>query len=210
MSSNNDLGAIRELIGHWTRYCRMYRGRVVSVDDPIVRGRVKCVIEELGWFEDSEAPWCDPVYRGGSICVPKLGTYVLVYFMAGNNARPVWDGVLGEIKDQVATEYSSPQKRVIYSRDGRYIIHDEDADALILEGFGEVRINGNSKTFVTYPELNSALSSFLGTLNTQLGSIAAGATAAVAAGGLWLTPLAIGGITLDISLAEAKDIKTGD
>lgn len=74
---------------------------------------------------------------------------------------------------------------------------------------GNIEMNGNTKSFVTHTELDLALQGFITTLNTQLASIQAGAAAAIAASGLWLTPLVIGGIVLDISSSQTTTIKTG-
>ena len=79
----------------------------------------------------------------------------------------------------------------------------------IYKSDGSQELNGNSKFFVTHAELNTALQGLITKLNTDLGLIQGGATAAVAAAGLWLTPLVIGGATLDITAAKTTTIKTG-
>lgn len=73
----------------------------------------------------------------------------------------------------------------------------------------EVQLCGDSKTLVTYAELDTALQTYAGKIQAEMSLIAAGATAAVAAGGYWLTPLTtIGTSTIDISSSEAKKVKT--
>lgn len=85
---------------------------------------------------------------------------------------------------------------------------NENGDYKLLAN-GTFQINGSSKSFVTYAELNTVLQTFLTLLNQQLGSVQAGAAAAIAASGLWLTPLVLGGLTLDISTSETQTVKTG-
>lgn len=73
-----------------------------------------------------------------------------------------------------------------------------------------VELNGDSKSFVTHSELNTALQGFVTKYNADMAAILAGATAAIAASGLWLTPLTgIGSATLDISASSTTTIKTG-
>jgi phage gp45-like len=74
---------------------------------------------------------------------------------------------------------------------------------------GNISINGDDKPFVTHAELDLALQGLISTLNTQLASIAAGASAAISASGLWSTPLTLGGLQLDISKSATKTVKTG-
>lgn len=86
-----------------------------------------------------------------------------------------------------------------------------DATSYPLEVKGEtIQLNGNSKEFVTHTELDAALQGFITKYNTDMAAILAGATAAIAASGLWSTPLAnIGIASLDISSSKTTTIKTG-
>lgn len=59
-----------------------------------------------------------------------------------------------------------------------------------------IELNGNSKSFVTYSELNSALQSLVSSINTAIGTKQDG-------------PGATPSLTLDISSAETSSIKTG-
>jgi len=97
----------------------------------------------------------------------------------------------------------------LYNADAGTTIEEHEGDLLI--DSGNIELNGNTKSFVTHAELNTALQGLVTTLNTQMGVIAGGATAAIAASGLWWTPLAtfIGGLSLDISSSETTTILTG-
>jgi hypothetical protein len=72
-----------------------------------------------------------------------------------------------------------------------------------------IEINGNDKTFTMKEALDTALQSMVGKINTELGKLAAGATAAVAAGGHWTTPYTVVPITVDISAAASTTLKSG-
>lgn len=74
---------------------------------------------------------------------------------------------------------------------------------------GVISLNGDSKQLVTFTELNSALQGLVSSLNSQLAAIAAGAAAAISTGGLWATPLTIGGLSLNITAAKTTTVKTG-
>jgi hypothetical protein len=64
----------------------------------------------------------------------------------------------------------------------------------------EIKLNGDSKSFVTYAELNTALSSFMSALNTHIHTSAA-------AGSPTTPP--VSPMLLDIGAAETQTVKTG-
>ena len=73
------------------RHCCIYRGTVVSNEDPNARMRVQVQVPQV---LDQQAVWalpCTPV--GGSV-VPPVGTMVWVMFEAGDPSRPVWMGTV--------------------------------------------------------------------------------------------------------------------
>lgn len=101
-------------------------------------------------------------------------------------------------------------------KDGNFFLNSKtkaikaynNSGSIELDSTGKVKLNGSTKQFVTWGELNTALTTFMTSLNTQLLTINAGATAAIAASGLWLTPLTLGGMTIDISLAKTTTVLT--
>ena len=99
----------------------------------------------------------------------------------------------------------SEGETAIYSTDPSGTVKTQ----IILKSDGTMEIGGNSKNFVTHAELAQAISGLITSLNGQLASVAAGATAAVAASGLWMSPLTLGGLSCDISAAKTTNIKTG-
>ena len=97
---------------------------------------------------------------------------------------------------------------------GETIIYSTDSaggtvkSQIKLDNDGNIDLNGDTKKFVTYAELNTALQSFITALNVEFATINAGAAAAITASGLWLTPLTTGANSLDISAAETTTIRT--
>ena len=75
-------------------------------------------------------------------------------------------------------------------------VFNSEAKATVVVKDGKIELNGNSKHFVTWEELNTALNTFLGLLNTHTHS----------SGGSG-TPTAP--MTLDITPAKTKTIVTG-
>lgn len=218
-ASNTLYGQIFDMVAKASRFMRPYQGRVLSVDDLERRGRVQCAVDELGWFTQAEAPWCEPVYRGGHLCVPAVGDYVMIAFLAGSGARPIWDGLLGEVSGQQPAEYDGPKKRVLYSRDGRSVVHDEDDDTLTVDGFDTVKINGGSwvelngdgERPVVYSDLKTALDNFKSSINSAISGAITGHTHAVttAPGTTGPGAGAAPAVTVNIAASESQKVKIG-
>lgn len=74
------------------RYDGIWRGKVVSVDDPLKLGRVKVrVYPIMDGVRDEDLPWAEPCFSG-FLRVPQVGNWVWVMFQEGNVYRPVWLG----------------------------------------------------------------------------------------------------------------------
>lgn len=74
---------------------------------------------------------------------------------------------------------------------------------------GTINLNGETFSVAMFEQLNTALQAFVVKYNTDMVAIAAGASAAISASGLWLSPLAVGGATLDISGSQSQTVKVG-
>lgn len=80
------------------RFGGFYRGEVVSVDDPLRRGRVK--VHVFGVFDGlppEHLPWAifaDPLMGGqedlGGFITPDIGSHVWVFFEEGDHTLPVY------------------------------------------------------------------------------------------------------------------------
>lgn len=90
------------------------------------------------------------------------------------------------------------------------VLEADGAKTRIINADG-IELNGNTKSLVTYAELNTAMQSLMTKYNADMLAIAAATAAAISAAGLWSTPLTgvIGTATLDLSSAETTTIKTG-
>lgn len=173
-TTRDTLTLIQKIIYKETVFLRHWMGQVVSVDDPMKRGRAKVSVPELGFMAGSEM-WASP-RQGCSVVPPHEGDWVEVYFMGGDQRRPVYLTGLGEIKDQTPKSYSDPKKAILWEnpKTGDYLQYDEEAKELIVSvsesisitKYGKLTIGGGSESFT----LGDTLSTFLSNLKTWLDS----------------------------------------
>lgn len=196
----DELGEVIDLIAQMTRFQKTYLGTVLDDQDELNRGRVKLSVPELGWFRPTESPWVDPEYDRAGHTTPKTGTLVAVYFMAGDAARPVYRGSTGEVKDSKPPSYTGPKDSVVFEDGDLVIKYDRESGKLTIDGAKEVDINGDSKTFVTHAELDSAIQTFLTALNLHTHAV-------TSAPGTTAPPTS--SMSMDISSAKTTTVKTG-
>lgn len=72
-----------------------YKARVVNVEDPQKRARVK--VECPAIYGQGLSPWCEPCVpiagdMYGDMCVPKLGETIWIEFERGDPEYPIWVG----------------------------------------------------------------------------------------------------------------------
>ena len=140
---------IRSLVVQETRYLRHYWGKVVDNKDPKNKGKVKVIVPELGRNDDREGFWCSPRYRAG-FTAPAIDSWVEIYFMNADVDRPVYIGVAAEFKDMKLSGYSSEKTAVLWVHpDGTVkIVYDQEADQLLIQGAGEVKISESGTLLV--------------------------------------------------------------
>jgi phage baseplate assembly protein gpV len=208
MISNDLYTILRRLILGETVYHLHWLGQVCDDQDTLKKGRVQVKIPELGWDDQSKAAWAWP-RTSYSIYPPRVGDWVEVWFIAGDRNRPVYLPGVSEITGQLPPAYSDPTKKVLWQdpTTGDHLGYDTTnstfdlvigkAEIKIVDG--NVTINGDSKVFVTWDELNSALQTFKTALNLH--------THPTAATGPPSPPTA--GMSIDISAAKTTTVKTG-
>ena len=99
-------------------------------------------------------------------------------------------------------------EKVVLNATGYPLEFKTDQDTIFNEGTDNAVRYSSLET--AYNQLKTDLDSLVTKYNTDMATIAAGATAAIAAAGLWLTPLVIGGgqpSTGDITGAKIEEIK---
>jgi len=124
-----------------------YRGTVVSVDDPLERGRIQAQVPAV--LGDVALPWAMPCvpYAGpghGLVLLPEVGDGVWMEFEGGNVDAPIWSG--GWWGDGDLPEPGAPRVRVLRTSAGHRIVLDEDGDEIRLEHPGGAELVFESGT----------------------------------------------------------------
>ena len=116
-----------------------YRGRVVDVDDPYQKGRVK--VEVFGVFDGlspDALPWAifaDPLMGGqgdlGGFITPDLESHVWVFFEEGDHTQPVYfaGAPARPHGPSEATNGEYPRNKVFRTKAGHYFEVDDSPDA---------------------------------------------------------------------------------
>lgn len=233
---------IKKIIVEETRYNKSYLGKIIDVEDPLKRGRVKCYVLDLYWYDGESAIWVEPAFIRQSLKLKK-DDYVIIAFKMGNPRRPYYFGMSQELEKMIPSEYDGAKQVLFQSNeDDFFVTYDDTAKELYIE-IGDnkytidqsgiitedingnkvektstgvkitdlnsntiemtgstVDINGNTKKFVTYTELNNAITAFLTLLMAHIHTCAG-------AGNPSSVPTAP--ITFNISAAESQKVRTG-
>jgi hypothetical protein len=190
------------------KYIRTYTAKVI--DNTIGDGKLKASCPDLGWEDEFSYAECFPRDFISSRILPEINDYVEISFHAGKSEYPVWGNLITEIKaNNKFSQYSKETDRIIFEdrKTGDYIKYDSNSKKWALNITGDVEINGpniklngESKYFVTHTELNTALQTFITALNLHTHSVPE-------APGSTLTPT--DPMSLDISSSQTQTIKTG-
>lgn len=118
-----------------------HRGTVVSVDDPLGRGRIQASVPAV--FGDGVTPWAMPCvpFAGpghGFVALPEVGDGVWIEFEAGDLASPIWSG--GWWADGELPDPGSRRVRLWSTSGGLQVVLDEDENELRLEHPGGARV----------------------------------------------------------------------
>lgn len=170
---NNDLyGMICQIVEEETIFLRHYIGEVVRIEDPLQKGRVKVTIKDLGFDSDSNALWCYP-RQGNGMSVPKLNTYVEVYFLNGKPDNAVYLFPAVEMRNMVPSKFDGQQKTHLLFQDpdseSNYMKFDGNTNTLDvkLKTGGKINLLSATSKFVLGDELDTW---FNNTLITWLNS----------------------------------------
>ena len=74
-----------------------YRAKVVDVNDPQKRGRIRVMCPRV--LREAKSSWCEPCIPvaydyGGDFAIPKVGEFVWVEFEGGDPNKPIYTGGL--------------------------------------------------------------------------------------------------------------------
>jgi hypothetical protein len=201
---NDEYGEILQVISEETKYFKQYEGKILDIGDELNKGRVKISVPELGWFLPTESPWVDAEYFGRGCIVPKVDDWVVVYFIAGNVNRPRYRSRTSALTGSTPGSYTGVNKKVLFDDSVTVIVYDDESKELSISGPAKITIkgdaielNGNGKQFVTWSELNTALTTLCGLLANHVHPSNGTPSPSLA------------GLSCDISAAKTTTLKTG-
>lgn len=98
-------------------YYGKYRAKVVDIQDPQKRGRIRVMCPKvLGDFKSS---WCEPCVpvaydSGGDLALPKLGEFVWVEFEGGDSNKPIYTGGLWSANKSPSSDYPTDTRYITW------------------------------------------------------------------------------------------------
>ena len=124
------------------KYYGKYRAKVVNIDDPEKRGRIRVLCPRvLGEFRSA---WCEPCIPvaydfGGDFALPKLGEFVWVEFESGNPNKPIYTGGLWSTNKSPSNSYNSKDRLITWG-DCKILMHNGESISLSV-GSSNITIN---------------------------------------------------------------------
>lgn len=112
-----------------TKFYGKYRAKVVDVNDPEKRGRIRVQCPYV--LGESKSPWCEPCIPvaydlGGDFYVPPIGDTVWVEFESGDSSKPIWVGGWWSTEKSPLKDYSKVGKVRVIEFDGCKIEMEKD------------------------------------------------------------------------------------
>lgn len=148
-----------------------FRGKVVDVTDPEQKGRIKVQIYPyFAGIEKEYLPWvvpAMPLFEGsgdgiGSFVIPKVDTYVWVFFEAGDVYQPVYFAEATDFVHGIPTESSTnyPNRKVKKTLGGLTWIVDDSIPSVSLlceNGFNIVIDQSVPSITISYNNVSFAI-----------------------------------------------------
>lgn len=169
---------ICEVVRQETLYHRHYIGQVLSNTDELNIGMCQVAVFDLGWETADLAPWCYP-RQSHKMSVPKVGEWVEVYFLSGDRNKPVYLEMCNEMRTEsdnkrcVPDWYTGDPKRhiIFQSPDSKKgIVLDDTQKKMIIDFEALEFIEGSTEPYVLGNQLNTYITTLIGTINTALGT----------------------------------------
>jgi phage gp45-like len=162
MTFDNDLlSVIRRVVSQETVFLKHFEGVVTDDQDPKSLGRVKVQIPELLWTTPDKTPWAGPEHALSTV-VPPPGSPVVVYFLKGDRARPVYRGGSSERGASRLAEYKEPSTAVLYEDGEISVVWDRrrsllaiklGAATINLDAKGNLNVTADAKVVVDAPQV---------------------------------------------------------
>ncbi len=134
---------------------QLYQAIVVNNNDPEKQGKIRArVAKVFDGIEDEQLPWAIPTFGhvdgatkdSGIICIPKIGSKVLLHFQNGSPFHPIYSGYTVDKKtklEEADTNY--PDRAVIRFQNGLIVVIDTKSNEVFLRNPGDIHalVEGN-------------------------------------------------------------------
>ena len=98
-------------------YYGKYRAKVVDVQDPQKRGRIRVMCPKV--LGEAKSSWCEPCVpvaydNGGDFAIPKVGEFVWVEFEEGDYNKPIYTGGLWSSYNSPSPSYETDTRLITW------------------------------------------------------------------------------------------------
>lgn len=127
-------------------YYGKYRAKVVDINDPEKRGRIRVMCPRV--LGTAKSAWCEPCIPiaydfGGDFALPKLGEFVWVEFERGDVNKPIYIGGLWSTNKTPSPLYDEKERLITWGK--CKLKMNEDTNTMeISVGDSVITINENS------------------------------------------------------------------
>ena len=100
-------------------YFGKYRAKVVDINDPERRGRIRVLCPKV--LGSAKSAWCEPCIPiaydlGGDFALPKLGEFVWVEFESGSPSKPIYTGGLWSTNKTPSPTYNEKERLITWGK----------------------------------------------------------------------------------------------
>lgn len=133
------------------RYFGKYRAKVVDIQDPEKRGRIRVMCPKV--LGKAKSAWCLPCVPvaydfGGDFVLPKLGEFVWVEFESGEVDKPIYTGGLWCTEKTPSESYSDKERLITWGK-CKIEMNEETETIKISVGDSVLTISENSIQMVS-------------------------------------------------------------
>lgn len=137
-------------------YYGKYRAKVVDIQDPEARGRIRVMCPKvLGNYKSAWCLPCVPVAYdlGGDFVLPKLGEFVWVEFESGEVDKPIYTGGLWSANKTPSDSYNEKERLITWGE--CKIEMNEDTNTIKISVGSSVIIINESSIQINSPSVTA-------------------------------------------------------
>jgi len=139
---------------------QLYEARVVNNNHPGHLGWIKARVDKIfDGISDKDLPWAIPTFEhpdgatssSGILCIPKVGSKVLVHFQNGSPFHPIYRGYTVDALTKLEEgDTNYPDRAVIRFKNGLLVVIDTRTNEVFLRNPGDLHalVEGNLEVTV--------------------------------------------------------------